>query len=126
MCRHCFLLRHLRALGLYIFRVKAARSLASTSIWRIHPSAPQNMSRLFGNADDEMVGWMPDSGQRGTIDLLWTCIVTLFLCVWSALHLNIPTEKSWKARARRRMLWLLFALLAPELVRLEIQLKCPF
>jgi hypothetical protein len=74
------------------------------------------MSRLFGDKDDEMVGWVPDPDQRGTISLLLTCLVTMFLCVWSALHLNIPARTQWRARAGRRATWLLFALLAPELV----------
>jgi hypothetical protein len=44
-------------------------------------------------------------------------VLTLTICVWSALHLNVPEEDS-KLRHRniRRMRWILLGLFAPELV----------
>ena len=59
---------------------------------------------------------------RGTIDLLLSCTLTLVLCVWTALHLNIePLESSRSkhagaSRLAGKAIWGLAALVAPELV----------
>jgi len=37
-----------------------------------------------------IVGWVPEPEGRGTVGLLWTCLSTLFICVWASLHLNVP------------------------------------
>jgi hypothetical protein len=74
---------------------------------------------LFGDpAKNDTVGWKSEPNERGTFTILWTCILTLFLCVWSALHLNIPVKTTFKYRMLRRTQWLFLALLAPELVDL--------
>lgn len=72
---------------------------------------------LFGDpAANDTVGWVPEPNTRGTFSILWTCLVTLFLCVWSALHLNIPAKTTFTSKVLRRTQWLVLALLAPELV----------
>lgn len=46
-----------------------------------------------------------------------TCVVTLGLCVYSALHLNVFHRKcGWWMRWWIRIKWMLIALLAPEFV----------
>lgn len=72
-------------------------------------------SILFGNGTD-MVHWKPNPSTRGTFDILTTCIITLLLCVWTAVHLNIsPPGSFWEPRFRK-VGWLVIALLAPELI----------
>ena len=63
------------------------------------------------------VGWESDPNGRGTISLVLSCMLTLGLCVWSAIHLNIPplnetTLQSWFRTSR----WILLGILVPELV----------
>lgn len=36
------------------------------------------------------VGYVGDPDGRGTLSLIISCLLTLILCVWSALHLNVP------------------------------------
>lgn len=61
--------------------------------------------------------WVPDPSGRGTWNLLYSCVPTLTICVWSCIHLNVPAHKEsfWSVQ-RRKVLWLLVALLAAELV----------
>ncbi|KAI5804847.1 hypothetical protein DFH27DRAFT_480753, partial [Peziza echinospora] len=66
--------------------------------------------------------------QRTTADLVSSCVLTLILCVWTAVHLNIPSPlergvnsgRKRKSRAlialAKRVKWMLIALFAPELV----------
>jgi hypothetical protein len=54
---------------------------------------------------------------RGTWNILSTCLITLGLCLWTALHLNIPRHKqgTWGPKLRKTR-WLLLGLLAPEML----------
>ena len=72
-------------------------------------------SLLFGNGTN-IVHWKSNCTTRGTFDILSTCIITLVLCVWTAVHLNVPPPGSvWRPKVRKTA-WLVLALLAPELV----------
>ena len=72
-------------------------------------------SRLFGNGTN-VVEWEPSPNTRGTFDILSTCVITMLLCVWTAVHLNVsPRGSVWRPRLRK-VGWLVLALLAPEMV----------
>ncbi|GAB1312405.1 hypothetical protein MFIFM68171_02615 [Madurella fahalii] len=75
----------------------------------------------FGTARNHTV-WQPEPLGRGTYGLLSSCIVTMFLCVWTAVHLNIPEHHGHNYKylpsyqTGRKMWWLLLGLFAPEIV----------
>jgi hypothetical protein len=50
-----------------------------------------------------LVGWSSGSNNRGTLDLVWGCLSTLFVCVWTVLHLDIPHVRltKWKIFERK-------------------------
>ena len=47
--------------------------------WLLQPSSPQSEP-----------AWSPPDSRRSTLDLLQSCILTLILCSWTAIHQNIP------------------------------------
>ncbi len=57
-------------------------------------------------------GWMPTPDTRGTSDLLWSCIFTIFLCVWTAIHPPVPIYRkerikflqNWRKWSRRKII----------------------
>jgi hypothetical protein len=57
------------------------------------------------------------SNTRTMLNIVISCFSTLFACAWIAVHPNIPApgDSSWKI-FRRRMMIMLFVLLAPEMV----------
>ena len=62
-------------------------------------------------------GWVDDPNGRGTFTIVSSCVLTLSLCVYTAIHLNVrhyrTTElQSWIETAK----WVVFGILAPELV----------
>ena len=62
-------------------------------------------------------GWVDDPDGRGTFTIVSSCVLTLSLCVYTAIHLNVRhysvTElQSWIETAK----WVVFGILAPELV----------
>ena len=72
-------------------------------------------SRIFGNGTN-IVHWEASPQTRGTWDILSSCIITLILCVWTAVHLNISPPGSFWEPKLRKVGWLILALLAPEMV----------
>lgn len=69
------------------------------------------------NSTSSTVGFVPESGGRDTLSLLFSCLLTLVLCVYSAVHLNIPTrgEPAWKTRYRE-LKWCIIGVFGPELI----------
>lgn len=63
-------------------------------------------------------GWVGGPDGRGTLDILWSCTITTFLCSWSTLFLNVPGDRGsghfhfllYKAR------WMAFTILFPEML----------
>ena len=76
------------------------------------------MFKPFGNeTQTPPATWRSEPSARGTWSILSTCLITLGLCLWTALHLNIPRYKEgiWLPILRKAG-WLLLGLLAPEMV----------
>ncbi|KAK3331846.1 hypothetical protein B0T19DRAFT_87419 [Cercophora scortea] len=77
---------------------------------------------IFSNSTQSgSLTWIPNPTTRGTANILQTCILTLFLCIWRAVHLNLPefgepTFLKVGLQTWRRVGWMLISLLAPELV----------
>jgi hypothetical protein len=61
--------------------------------------------------------WVSNPSTRGTSDILWSCLATLTLCVYTAIHLNVPppAEGHW-AFYLRKTRWVAMAVFAPEIV----------
>jgi hypothetical protein len=61
------------------------------------------------------IGWTPEPDSRGTLGLVWSCLATIFICVWSALHPNLPAENSRILdRMRYQAGYVALGLFAPE------------
>ena len=73
---------------------------------------------IFGNGNNGTAHWEPDpTNRRGTWTILSTSIITLTLCVYTSLHLNVPAHKSSATNTFfMKAKYVLFGLLAPELI----------
>jgi len=79
----------------------------------------QNMWSPFGEIDaNGTVSWKSGPNERGTLNILTTCLITLTLCVYSTIHLNIPEhgKTGWIYLTKRKAVWACVGLLAPEVV----------
>ncbi|USP76876.1 hypothetical protein yc1106_04150 [Curvularia clavata] len=65
----------------------------------------------------DTVGFVREDNQRDTISLLISCFATLGLCVYSAVHLNVPrkSDKNYQVLIRE-LQWCVVGLFAPELI----------
>ncbi|KAE8449594.1 hypothetical protein EG329_007924 [Mollisiaceae sp. DMI_Dod_QoI] len=62
--------------------------------------------------------WVSGPSTRGTFGLVFSCVITLFLCVWTTVHVNIDPPangKSWiPKRAIKKFGWACATLIFPE------------
>nr|WNZ75644.1 hypothetical protein [Trichoderma harzianum] len=67
--------------------------------------------------NNTFVGYVPDPDGRGTLSLLFSCLLTLSLCVWSAIHLDLPPHGETDIEyAYRYLKWSVLGIFGPELV----------
>jgi hypothetical protein len=79
--------------------------------------SPENPANFVGS---------PDS--RGTLDILWSSLFTIFACTWSVQHLNVPEQREdrdpgWRGNIRwmlkgilSKSKWMITTVIAPEFV----------
>ncbi|EON68192.1 hypothetical protein W97_07341 [Coniosporium apollinis CBS 100218] len=62
-------------------------------------------------------GWVDSPDTRGTIDIVWSCLGTLFLCSWGVLCLNVPAASDgyWRILGRK-LRWMCLAIYGPEFI----------
>lgn len=98
--------------------VLSATNLLLLNVIGIYTLAiPLTMFTPFGTlASNQTAAWHPEPRERGTFSILSSCLTTLVLCVWTAVHLNIPETGKEHLQKYRRAGWLVLGLLAPELV----------
>ncbi|KAF3929955.1 hypothetical protein AA313_de0205665 [Arthrobotrys entomopaga] len=69
----------------------------------------------MNGTNPDRVGWVQSPNQRGTIDIIWTCLLTILACSWTVLHLNVPSRRdSVYIRLWRKVSGMVAAIFAPE------------
>lgn len=58
--------------------------------------------------------YVPQPSGRGTIGLLWSCTLTLILCIWTAIHPDVFAAKSSWYRTLYKAYWTTFSAIFPE------------
>lgn len=91
-------------------------TLLSLTAARASPASVANAT-----TPHEYVGWRGEPAGRGTWSILSTCLITLTLCVWTVVHLNLPGKKGGGAFGTVGTLfykprWVLMGILVPEVV----------
>lgn len=63
----------------------------------------------------KLVGWVASSRDRGTVDILWSSCLTIFLCVWMATYPNAPSPNDkWYHRFVDKVNLALIGFLGPD------------
>lgn len=61
--------------------------------------------------------WHPEPLARGTLTILTASLITMSLCAWTTLHLNIPPhDATFWIKLRRKLKWLFVGIVLPEYV----------
>lgn len=89
-------------------KVQPESAMANSSI-----SSAHNLSLLQTEIAPR---WVADADSRGTWTLLYSCVFTLVLCVWTAVHLNIPgPDETQRSQFLRKAKYMVLAIFAPEI-----------
>ena len=79
--------------------------------------SPVPTSSATPNSTPARVSFVADPDGRGTVSLLLSCTLTLILCVWSALHLNVPQPgRGKKYDILLYVRWILMGVFRPEVI----------
>ena len=82
----------------------------------ILPGSDVNNATL-GNNHIIVVGWVNGPNGRGTMDIIWGSLLTIFLCTWTAICLNVPHPKDTSLNIfLRRTKWMFWGIIGPEIV----------
>ena len=102
---------HLLYFTSYLFLSQTARAAPST----LSPGIVLSNSSI--TVPPDYVGYVGDPNGRGTASLVISCLLTLILCVWSALHLNVPRQDETMLQCFFiKLRWIITGVYAPELV----------
>lgn len=72
---------------------------------------------VIASLDGKITHWVDQPSFRGTWDIVWTSLVTIFICTYTLLCLNVPAHNdTWWTNLKRRLLWMGLAIIAPEIV----------
>lgn len=67
--------------------------------------------------NNTLVGWFPSDDNRGTIDLMWSCCITILLCVWVLTYPNVPSQKDeWYHPLIDKINLAIICLLGPDII----------
>ncbi|KAF4970712.1 hypothetical protein FSARC_2343 [Fusarium sarcochroum] len=83
------------------------------------PNAPWTVLVHYNNTDDLQTliapAWVDTPNIRSTMDILQSCLLTLFACIYTALHLDVPTKTAWHRVLLSKVGWVVITLFSPEI-----------
>ncbi|KAL8694132.1 MAG: hypothetical protein Q9218_001185 [Villophora microphyllina] len=69
------------------------------------------------NSTSSLQGWVDQPNTRGTFDIVQSSFLTIFLCTWTCLHLNLPAANEGTLKPiLRKFRWMILTILGPEFV----------
>ncbi|KAH6950699.1 hypothetical protein DER45DRAFT_599269 [Fusarium avenaceum] len=75
----------------------------------VHYNNTEDLAKLVAPS------WVGTANIRSTLSILQSCVVVLFACICTALHLDVPTKTAWHAVLLSKLGWVLITLFAPEI-----------
>ncbi len=90
-----------------------AENVSEIAVWALIQANKDNQTAL---QTISAPAWVSAAEFRGTMAILQTCVLALFACVYTALHLNVPPKTDFLSTLATKTKWVIMALLAPEVV----------
>lgn len=91
--------------------------IALAAIYMSLPSHSAPANDLPEGQHNTTVKWTKNPSTRGTLDIVFSCLFTIFACTWTVLHLNVPDlAKSGFGILLKQVEWMLINILCPEII----------
>jgi hypothetical protein len=76
-----------------------------------------NVTESSMNSTTNHTGWHNGPAERGTMNLIWSCLTTVIACTWTILHLNVPgpLDGTW-TKFWRKVKWMAITVIFPEFI----------
>jgi hypothetical protein len=90
----------------------AATNMSTTNDpWTVlvHYNNTEDLAKLIAPS------WVGTANIRSTMGILQSCVVALFACIYTALHLDVPTKTAWHTVLLSKLGWVMVTLFAPEI-----------
>ena len=101
----------------FLLSISLPLCTCSSSTLPSHHVSFFDLNKRQQNSNSSYVGYVSDPNGRGTPTLVLSCLLTLVLCVWSALHLNVPQQDAtWFSSFKVYVRWIITGVFGPELV----------
>jgi len=94
----------------------ASPSAASQAFDALQVQILQNKGNLSALGTIRAPNFVASPEFRGTMSIIYSCIVTLIACIYTALHLNVPTKSGLRHTLAYKGKWVFIGLIAPEIV----------
>jgi len=66
---------------------------------------------------DPRVGYQAGCNGRSTLDIVWSCLSTIFICVYTAVHKNISKRRQGRFKSvLTKGVWVLLGVIVPEFI----------
>ena|SRR5277367_3664405 len=68
-----------------------------------------------------IAGFVPNPPGRGTLGILWECTFTYFLCLWTAIHVDLePGMLGLTSRSDSKFYWSLAIFFLPDVAFIQL------
>lgn len=102
----------------------ASPNIAADPLSQTRPSKNSDFDSWLCSSNDgshhthhRVHGWVDGRNSRGTLDIIWTSVFTIFVATYTILCLNVPTrDEAWWSITGRRVLWMGVSIAGPEFV----------
>lgn len=91
-------------------------TLAVSSAAPINDIGSQNDGKSNSTLPDHSPPFVSEPKGRGTVRLVLSCVITLILCVWTAIHINIIPNPTFARVLKYKALYVFMGLFAPEIL----------
>lgn len=71
------------------------------------------------NETESKVSCRPAPQGRGTLGIIFSCLFTLIICIWTVIHGDVIEDGTPFSRLLTKVQWMLYAFLAPESVAIS-------
>lgn len=69
---------------------------------------------------ENSVGWQPNPDHRGTLQIIWSCLLTILACTWNIQHLNLPARNDIRiTHWFRKLVWMISNVAIPEFLLVQ-------
>lgn len=116
----CHILHHDELTRLFVYSIPLlacyalAQNASTTSSSQKEYPNDGEVNDIYGWNRTGENPWVPGPDSRGTWDIALSCLATLLLCTWTAIHTVVPPDLGWAQGMFNKLWWVFVGICWPE------------